>query len=66
MMDIIFAKLPKFLDSFSIVIRKFGHRVFYLELSRGSRDTKETENHRVAKLKDASVVPLPLEDLFRK
>jgi hypothetical protein len=64
MMDIIFAKLPKFLDSFSIVIRKFGHRVFYLELSRGSRDTKETENHRVAKLKDASVVPLPLEDLF--
>lgn len=62
-MEIIFAKLPKYLDSVSRVFRKFGNRVFYLELSQSLRDTKEIENRRVSKLKEAGIVPLPLENL---
>lgn len=60
-MVIIFAKIPKYLDLFCIVIRKLGPRLFYLELT-GDR-TKEKEYFRVQKLKAAGIFPLPIEDL---
>jgi hypothetical protein len=62
-MDIIFAKLPKYLDPLSIVIRKLGYRIYYLELAHNLGDSKKAENLRVAKLKKFDILPLSIEDL---
>ncbi len=62
-MDVIFVKLPKYLDPVSILIRKLGHRVYYLELSQGLEDTNKTKNIRIEKLKKSDIVPLPIESL---
>jgi hypothetical protein len=60
-MDIIFITLPKYLEPISILLQKFGHQVYYLKLS-GYKNI-DMENISAERLKQAGVLPLPIEDL---
>lgn len=61
-MDIIFVTLPKYLVPLCKLLRKMGHRVFYLKLAVYKR-TQESEINWVEQLKHADIVPLPLAEL---
>lgn len=62
-MDIIFTTLPGYLDSIACVLKRFGHKVFYLKLS-GLEYPPEAEGQRALALRDLGIVPLPLEYLL--
>lgn len=62
--DIIFALLPAYLEPVARVFRKFGHKVFYIKLSYADYPL-EAERQRAYALREAGIMPLPLEDLPR-
>lgn len=62
-MEIIFTKLPKYLDHLCIILEKAGNRIYYLELQPGTGDNKESVDRRVKNLENHHIVPLPIEDL---
>lgn len=62
-MEIIFTKLPKYLDHLCIILAKAGNRIYYLELPQGAGDDKESVDRRVKSLRNHNIVPLPIEDL---
>lgn len=60
--DIIFVSFPAYLYPISIILKKFGHNVFYIRLS-DSEYPLELDNQRALTLREAGIVPLPLEQL---
>lgn len=60
-MDIIFARLPGYMDGISRVIVRCGFRVYYLELSGNMGGNAKKD--RAARLEEAGVLPLPIENL---
>lgn len=62
--DIIFSSLPAYLDFLARIFRKCGHRVFYLRLF-GPVQSVQDERQRAVALREAGIVPLPLEYLPR-
>jgi len=64
-MEIIFAKLPRYLDIICILLAKTVSATYYLELPFSSGEAKEEREKRVSILKAHNIVPLPLEDLPR-
>lgn len=62
--DIIFELLPAYLVPVARVFRTLGHRVFYLRLSHAAYPL-EAEKRRALTLREAGIVPLPLEHLSR-
>lgn len=64
-MEIIFAKLPRYLDSICILLAKTVSAIYYLELPFSGGEAKEEREKRVSILKAHNILPLPLEDLPR-
>jgi uncharacterized protein YaiI (UPF0178 family) len=62
-MDIIFSKLPDYLDWFGLFLKKTGPNVYYLELGPNHFSDSTKTSERVAYLKERGVLPLPLSEL---
>ena len=61
---IIFAVLPVYLDFLAGIFKKNDHDVFYLGLSSLGQSA-QAERQRAVKLREAGIVPLPVEGLPR-
>ena len=62
--DIIFATLPAYLDFLARMLKRFGCRVFYLSLLSPGQSV-QAEKRRARVLREASIMPLPLENIPR-
>ena len=60
--DIIFAALPTYFDFLARILKRLGYRVFYLGLLSPGQSA-QAERRRAIVLREAGIVPLPLEYL---
>ncbi len=62
--DVIFATLPAYLDFLARILKAVGRRVFYLSLLSPGQFV-QAERRRALVLREAGIMPLPLESLPR-
>jgi len=62
-MNIIFTRLPRYLDFIPILIKKLNFQVFYISLTKDYEAVRDIHRNRAEKLKKNKVMPLPIDEI---